>query len=87
MRSLAADGVWLTVGNLSFDSINVVANLKRQTLRENSGMRVKHLCGLSHFSMAANRVQVAQKRDQGALHAKFAASFVLPTPLYFATAG
>jgi len=42
---------------------------------------------LSHFSVAANRIQVAQKRDQGTLHAKFAASLVLPTPVYFATAG
>jgi len=31
--------------------------------------------------------QTAQRRDQGTLHAKLPASFVLPTPLYFATAG
>ena len=31
--------------------------------------------------------QTAQRRDQGTLHAKLLASFVLPTPLYFATAG
>ena len=38
-------------------------------------------------SVAANRIEVAQQRDQGVLHVKFAASFVLPAPLYFATAG
>ncbi len=41
----------------------------------------------SHFSVAASGIQVAQSRDQGALHAQFAASFALPTTLYFATAG
>ncbi len=37
--------------------------------------------------LAANRVKAGQGRDQGTLHPKFAGSFVLPTPLYFATAG
>lgn len=43
----------------------------------------------SHFwgLVAANLIQVAQQRDQGALHAKFVASFALPVPLYLATAG
>jgi hypothetical protein len=50
-------------------------------------MSVKHLCAALASEWLQTVFRVAQKRHQGALHAKFAASFVLPTPLYFATAG
>jgi hypothetical protein len=35
----------------------------------------------------SSRQSQCERRDQGILHVKFGASFVLPTPLYFATAG
>ena len=48
---------------LSFDSLNVVSNLYDQIRREYSGMRVKHLCVLPQFSVAANRIR-SKKRSR-----------------------